>query len=469
MSHHRLIKDTFITLVALVVFGSTNFIFNVVVGRVYGSAFLGQVSTALSTALLLSYIVSTSFPGAVAKYTSEYLGRGEEKKANYVLKLALKYGIIILTIVFLLAFLFAQTISEIFNMPENLFLMALPIVLIYGIYMILKMAYYGFGKVKFYFKNEIVADALFFAALGAIILFNFKQFVYLPYISLYLVFIFTALYFFRDSLRVNLKSREVRNKMLVFAGISFVGTFSSMSMRSLSIMLSSMYVPHSDVGYLSAAMALSTVFFLFPNAIGRVFMPEFSYIFGRRDNKTITSLLNKSTDYLTVFITILNSLGIIFAPLLVHLFYGVEYGPSILLLQIFLVVYWPSMVGRGVISSLSGTKYVHIPNIISMIGLFLAIGLWTILIPIWGTIGVALGYLIESWIAMGFTFYFGYKYFNFEYKTIFKNTMWIVTILLIMAIVPVDLPFKIIFSLVITTVYSILNAKKIKFFVERFF
>ncbi len=461
MAHQRLFKDTLLTLITLVVFGSTNFIFNVVVGRVYGSAYLGMVWTALSTSLLLSYAISTSFPGAVAKYVSEYLGRKREKDANYVLKLALYYGIIIAIAMTIFAVIFSDYLCNLFNMSKTIFLLSVPIISLYGIYMILKMAYYGYRNVQKYFKNELVADSLFFIALGAIIIFKWDSYIFLPYIVLYSVFIFSAMRFFNMKLKnTGERKKEIKKSFFAFAGISFVGTFSSMAMRSLSIMISSIYIPASDVGFLSAAFSISAIFFLFPNALGRVLMPEFSYNFGKGNKEQLVSLLNKSTEYLAVFVTIINSLGIIFARLIVWIFYGDKYMDSVLLLQILLMAYWFTMVGRPAVSVLSGTKYIHIPNIGGVIGLTVSLFSWIFLVPALGVIGTTVGYFLGVFITMSYILFLTKKHYNLKFLTLAKNFVFMVILFFVFIMYSHSL-FSIILTIATYLIYTYINRKEI--------
>ncbi len=461
MAHQRLFKDTLLTLITLVVFGSTNFIFNVVVGRVYGSAYLGMVWTALSTSLLLSYAISTSFPGAVAKYVSEYLGRKRENDANYVLKLALYYGTIIAIAMTIFAVVFADYLCDLFNMSKTIFLLSVPIISLYGIYMILKMAYYGYRNVQKYFKNELVADSLFFIALGAIIIFKWDTYIFLPYLVLYSVFIFSAMRFFNMKLKsTGERKKEIKKSFFAFAGISFIGTFSSMAMRSLSIMISSIYIPASDVGFLSAAFSISAIFFLFPNALGRVLMPEFSYNFGKGNKEQLVSLLNKSTEYLAVFVTIINSLGIIFARLIVWIFYGDKYMNSVLLLQILLMAYWFTMVGRPAVSVLSGTKYIHIPNIGGLLALIITIGIWIFFIPVFGVIGTAVGYYIGVLCNMMIILIFSKKYYSLNLSGLVKGYLWI-SLIFVPFLINHDLLLVLLLSLGVFGTYLFLKRKYI--------
>ena len=196
-------------------------------------------------------------------------------------------------------------------------------------------------------------------------------------------------------------------------------------------------------------------------------MPEFSYSFGEGDKQKMISLMNKSTEYLGISVNILNSLGIIFAWVLVYIFYGSEFSSTTLLLQLALVLYWPSMVGRSVLSILSGTKYVHIPNLISLFGLFLSLILWIFLIPLFGVVGTMLGYLIEAWIGMSFTFYFGHKYFNFKYSIILKHAPWIFLILFVNVLPYFSLIFKMAISTVFLLIYVWLYRQKIDYLIRQ--
>ena len=433
MESNRLVRDTVLTLIALGIFGSTNFIFNVVVGRFYGSSYLGAVSTALYTSLLLSYTVSTSFPAAVSKYISEYLGRKSEDKANYVLRLALKYGILISSIMTIFAIIFADYICEIFNISKDIFLLSVPIIILYGLYMILKMAYYGYRNVKRYFQNELVADSIFFITLTVVVIFRWKTYVFMPYIFLYTIFIVSSLYFFHKKFKPsdNIEKKDVTKKFFAFAGISFIGTFSSMAMRSLSIIISSAYVPLSDVGFLSAALALTSVFFFFPNAINMVLLPEFSFIYGYGDRKHISNLLNKAIINLAPYIVIINSLGIIFAKFIIEVLYGNKFFPAIFIFQLLLIFISLRMLNSPTISVLSGTKYVHIPNLGSLLRVLFVIPLWLFLVPSTGVLGTALVYGLGIFLNQGIILFFAKKYFNLKINILLKEYSVLVVIFII--------------------------------------
>ncbi len=454
----RIFRDTLLTIVAMVIFGSTNFIFNVVIGRFYGSEILGEISAALSTSLLLSYFVATGFPTATSKYISEYLGKNKENEANYIFKLSLKYAIITSIIITCIAFVFLDHITSIFDISEHFFLLSLPVISLYGVYMILKMTYYGYRSVKKYFKNEIISDSVFFASLGIIIFFKNLYFVYTPYILLYLIFIILSITFFRKKFKTERISnkKNLQKAFFTYAGIAFIGTFSSMAMRNLSIMMSSMYLPKSDVGFLSAALSVSTIFFLFPNALNRILLPEFSYTFGKGDKEKLTKLLNKSTEYVSFFVTLVNSLGIIFAPIIIDFFYSSEFADSVILLQILLFSYWFTMVARPAVAVLSGTKYVHIPNIGGVLGLFSAICGWIFLIPTFGIIGTAIGYLLGIAVNTLVIVIFAHKYYGLRYQILCMHFIFILFILLIGLYE--YLPFIFVFSILIC-IYVVLNRK----------
>jgi len=461
----RIFRDTLLTIVAMVIFGSTNFIFNVVIGRFYGSEILGEISAALSTSLLLSYFVATGFPSASAKYISEYIGKNKESEANYIFKLSLKYGVLISIGITCIAVIFLDNIASIFDISEHFFLLSLPVTSLYGVYMILKMTYYGYRSVKKYFKNEIISDSVFFASLGIIIFFKNLYFVYTPYILLYLIFIILSITFFRTKFKTERISnkKNLQKAFFTYAGIAFIGTFSSMATRNLSVMMSSMYLPKSDVGFLSAALSVSTIFFLFPNALNRILLPEFSYTFGKGDKEKLTKLLNKSTEYVSFFVTLVNSLGIIFAPIIIDFFYSSKFADSVILLQILLFSYWFTMVARPAVAVLSGTKYVHIPNIGGVLGLFSAICGWIFLIPTFGIIGTAIGYLLGIVVNVILILFFTIEYF--QLKLYFISDF--IVVLLVLLLITSHIRYNIFISGIIVCAYMICKRNLVLRFLKR--
>jgi len=438
MSHRRLIRGTIFTIIGLAMYGSTGFVFNVVVGRFYGPDVLGEVNTALSTALLLSYFVSTGFPGAIAKYISEYRGRNRNNVSNLILKISIMYSTLILMFITILVIIFSRNISSLLNVPYGTFILAAPIIFFYGMYMVFKMTYYGFGKIEKYFRNEIYSDSIFFISLGIIVFTDSKYGIFIPFLLMYICFIFSSILFFRKNIfspRMEVKSiKNLKKMFFMYVGISFIGTFSSMARKNLSFIISSYYLSSVNVGYLSAAFSISTIFYLFPNAISRVIMPEFSYAFGKKDINYLVKLLNKATEYLVIFSTLLIAIGIIFADYLIQLFYSGEYVSSVIILQILLLSFWISIVGRPAISVLSGTKYVHIPNAAGLVGLMVSLGVWICIIPVWGVIGTVLGYFAGIFINIVLILIYAKHYYSLKCNIIFMNFSFLLFLLILIII-----------------------------------
>jgi len=464
MSHSKkLVRDTILTLIALGMFGSTNFVFNVVIGRFYGSEFLGEVSAALSTVLLFSYVVATSFPAATSKYISEFLGKKDEKGAGYVLKLSVIIPLIVVIIETILVIILSPYVASMVNVRIDLFLWAIPILPLYALYSVLRMVFYGYRNVKEYFKREIISDIVFFTFLTIIVIFRLKSLVYLPYMLLYIIFIMLTITFIRGRIsKTHSHYKEICKKFIIFAGICFIGTFSSMGARNLLIMFSSYYLPSSEVGYISAALAISNVFFLVPNALQRVLLPEFSYLYGAKIKKKTITLLNKTTEYIAFFANIVIMLAIIFSQYIVTILYSSEFLPAYILLQILLTALWLRMVARPSVSLLTGTKYVHISNIAGLLGLIVSTILWPILIPTFGLIGGVIGYALGVVVNTTLNFSYAHKYFKLKYKIIIKNYLYIIIVTIIMVAIPINFWYKVIVSTGILGLYTALNRNILK-------
>ena len=195
-------------------------------------------------------------------------------------------------------------------------------------------------------------------------------------------------------------------------------------------------------------------------------MPEFSYNFGKGNKEQLINLLNKSTEYLAVFVTIINSLGIIFARLIVWIFYGDKYMDSVLLLQILLMAYWFTMVGRPAVSVLSGTKYVYIPNLWGFIALMADLFLWIFLIPLFGSTGTIIGYFLGILTNMIPIILFAFKKYNLNFRRLLIEYAWLIIITIPTIIWGWQNKYVLIYVSIVFTMYLTYNKRAIRYILK---
>ena len=68
--------------------------------------------------------------------------------------------------------------------------------------------------------------------------------------------------------------------------VSMIGTVASTGTGYLSVIVTGIYLNHSDAGIYTAALSIVSVLMFFPKLFIQVFLPEFSKLFGQnRENE----------------------------------------------------------------------------------------------------------------------------------------------------------------------------------------
>ena len=417
-------KNTILTIVALIFLGSTNLVFNILIAKEFDAATLGSLNLVISTALLLSLAVATGFGPAATKYLAEYLGKRDSNSAKSSFQISFKFVFVLSALLFLFAVILSEPVSNIIGVERKLFLFATPLIPLYAFYELYKNSYYGVNSVGKYLRNEVISDVTFFVVLG-IVIFYLRCWLILPFILLYLVFtVLSTADFFCYLKPVKVKQKGITKSIVAFASISFVGTFASMSRMRLSMVLSGVYVSAEHVGYYAAAYSFLTALYLIPRAMSLTLFPSFSYHYGKNDSSSITRMLNQSTKWLTIIILLLGGITIFLSKNILQILFGSEYAGASLTLQILILSACSTIVDIPAVNSLSGTKYVKIPNIAGVLGLISCLVLWPFLIPKYGIVGTAAGFLISTVVTSSIPLYYAQKYFNLNLKN-FSQTLLI--------------------------------------------
>lgn len=409
-------KNTILTIIALISFGMTNLVFNILIAKEFDAATLGSLNLVISTALLLSLVVVTGLGPAATKYLAEYLGKGDSDGARSSFQISFKFVFVLSALLFIFAVVLSEPVSNIVGVERKLFLIATPLIPLYAFYELYKNSYYGVNSVGKYLRNEIMSDVVFFIVLGVVV-FYLRCLLILPFLFLYLVFTVLSTADFLDYLTpVKVKQRGITKSIVTFASISFVGTFASTSRMRLSVVLSGAYVSTEYVGYYAAAFSFLTALYLIPRAMSMALFPLFSYHYGKNDASNITRILNCSTKWLTIIILLLSGIMVFLSKNILQILFGYEYAGASLTLQILILSACATVVAIPAVNSLSGTKYVKIPNIAGVLGLISCLVLWPFLIPKYGIIGTAVGFLISTVVTSSMPMYYAWKYFNLDLK-----------------------------------------------------
>ncbi len=454
--HKQLIKNSKITLIALFFVGITQLIFNVAIARFFNPTILGEVNLALSTAILFSVIVSSGLNPANNKFVAEYLGRKKQEKIKHIFSFSLFTTIIFSILITIILILLKENIMNLFNITSY-YLISLPIILLYSLYLLLKGMFYGTNQIKDYFKIEIISRIIFFISLMFVII--TKSYFLLPFIVIYLLFVMLSLPKLKEYITFNFKDKIIK-KVIKYAVIAFVGTFSSLARTRLSIIIPAIFLAKSEIGLFSVAFSLLTLFYFLLRAITLVMTPLISFKYGEDNKKDILNVLNLSNKYLTLCTILFSALTIILSKFILGLLFGQEYLVATTTLQILSLSALFTVIATPSVNTLSATKYVHIPSITGVLGLVLSILSWILLVPRYHLVGIAIGFLIGSVVNALIPIYYAKKHFKprSTLNLIIKGVLSF-----LVAIIFINIPL---FSAsIFTLIYIILNKRDITTFI----
>ena len=72
-----------------------------------------------------------------------------------------------------------------------------------------------------------------------------------------------------------------------------IGTVASTGTGYLSVIVTGIYLNHSEAGIYTAALSIVSILMFFPKLFIQVFLPEFSKLFGQGDKRKIVYIFKK--------------------------------------------------------------------------------------------------------------------------------------------------------------------------------
>ena len=198
--------------------------------------------------------------------------------------------------------------------------------------------------------------------------------------------------------------------------IALIGTMASMSKAYIANIFTGIYLSTEQVGFYSAAVSITAILLYSPTIMGRVLLPTMSSSYGEGDACAIRKLLAVATLWLSLISLFLGFIFIILSEEILVILFKPAFSEATLSLQMLILGLCLSTIIVPSVSALSGTKFVKIPNSAGVIGLFVSLALWPILIPRFGINGTAIGYIAGSACTSIIILYYATKYYDLSLK-----------------------------------------------------
>ncbi|MBP7811469.1 MAG: flippase [Candidatus Moranbacteria bacterium] len=371
------------------------------VGRILGPADYGRYSLIVTLTTMVIILIGNGIPTAMSKYLAEIFESAPERILG-IKHQAMRLQILLMSAVTVLFFLAAPLIAHLLHDPSLTPLFRLSSLIIPAFAAASFYFYYytglhffrlqaglkmmrALGRVVF-----IIGFAYFFGVQGAI-----SGYIAAPLFVFTLALLADIFITHRYFPHVKQSKPEViafsSKTILAYAGpltlfLLFYEFILTLDLYFVKSLLQSDYL----TGIYNAAITAGRIPYYLFYALTIILLPAISKTTAERDTKETENLVNKALRLMIFLLFPMVTLLMIYAPQVLHLFYGNQYAAAVQPLRIyafgvgFLTVFY-------VLSfALNGAGLVKIPLKLAFFGFFSMIGLNFLFIPKWSLIGAAL-------------------------------------------------------------------------------
>lgn len=409
-----ILKYTTLTSVALLFIGFNQIIYNIIIGKSFGSGILGQINLALSIAMLISLTVSSILEPSATKFLSEYLAKKDEAAIRYIFIQLQKWALIGSALLIISALITQKYLNYKLHILEDLYLISLFLIVLIIFHHLYRGCFYGLYDVENYFKFEIISSLSFILALGSVYILG-KYFLF-PYLIYYCLFSLLSVHALLDHFKQDHYHINLSRSILEYGAVAMIGTLASTSRAYVATIATGFYMPPDQVGFYSATVSITAALLYAPGVIDRVLLPSFSYSHGKEDTYTVRTLIEQATAGLSIVALFMGGIFIILGRDLLMVLFTPEFSAATFSLQMLVLGVCMYAVSLPSASALSGTQYVKIPNLANLAGLLVSLALWTYLIPRFGIDGTALGYVVGAFVSSIIPMYYAKMYYNIYLK-----------------------------------------------------
>jgi O-antigen/teichoic acid export membrane protein len=362
---HRMAKGTFYLMIAQVIFLGSGYVIHVGVARMVSAEDYGRFGVILSLLMITQIFLSMGIPETVAKFISE----GRDTKI--VRRKALKLQFFLSMLFFFGLFLIAPALAELLNDPQltnyiRFVSFILPIRAIYHMHRGILNGYRDFGK------SALVGVINSIAKVSIVFIFLFMALEIYGAIGGYIAAALITLGFAYFFSRKNISGKKVTSKEIISFSIPMVlFAISYVGIMNLDILFVKALVENQNqVGYYTAARAISSIVFGVSMALSTTLLPSISKSFSKGDMKQTTGYINDSIRYLLIILIPLGVMVSLTSEKLLNFFFPTEYigASTALSILIFGIAFLIFFVVLGAIVNGAGK-----PKLSMSIGLFLVI------------------------------------------------------------------------------------------------
>ena len=389
-------RRSIISTIGAVTQGLVRFITSVLVGRVGGPTVLGAYTTAFSSAQLIILFGPTSIGSASSKFVSRARGSAKPDEtravAAHLAKRALQSGIALAS----LAFGFWVLLNH--GGVVDATALAILVLGLSG-YSFTRGLQYGAGQVSRATAWDIGTALIGVGGVVVALVAGFRGLVILlPLGAAYIAYGAAG---WPWGARGRL-SAQLRREIDGFIAVGIIGTLASAGFLNLSVLTVRITEGVASAGQYGAALALATPPSLLAASFSLVLFPSLSEAWGRGDLRGLKERTNIALELLIATMVGLFGCLILVSGLAVHLVWGSTFDAAASILPILLLAVMMNTLGVACTNALTAgsQRGMLLSASSSVMGMLIGGLSWSILAPTLGAAGVALGYLLGTFLIM---------------------------------------------------------------------
>ena len=369
--------------------GALRFAYPVLVAHLAGQRLVGDVSGAISLALLAALLWPTAAGSAAAKFVARERGAGSPQRAAAVARLLQRRSaaasVLLAAAAALLWLLWPRFPG---GAAQAAGVAAL--VLAWSGYAYARGVQLATGQAHRAAAWDVLSAALALTALAAVLLAQAHALLLLPLAGGY------ALYALANAPRGPAGPVEpaLRREVDAFTALATAGTLASSGFLQLSMVVATAL---PDRAQYAVALSLATPAAMLSQSLGLVLFPAMAEAHGRGDEEGLRRRTDAATRGLFVTMTAVFGLLVVVSPLVVEVLYPAGYGGAARLLPVLLAAVLASTLSVAAVNSLTSrsTRGIATSAASSGLGLLVGAAAWALLVGVQGRggTGVALGYL----------------------------------------------------------------------------
>lgn len=435
--------------VSEIIFNLAGYIIHASVGRILGPADYGRFSLVVTLTTMIIILIGNGIPTAMSKYLSEIFESAPERITGIKAK-AIKLQILLMLTVTVLFFFASPLIAWALSDPSLTPLFQLSSLIIPA-FAAASFYFYYFTGLHFFRLQAIlktiralgrvlfiVSFAYFFGIKGAL-----SGYIAAPLLVFLIALcadIFITHRYFPATKQSDTAPIAFSGKtLLLYAGpltlfLVFYELILTLDLYFVKALLKDDYL----TGIYSAAITVGRIPYYLFYALTIVLLPAISKTTAERNIQETETLVNTALRLMVLLLFPMVTLLIIYAPQVLHLFYGTVYGEAAYPMSIFALGVGFLTVFYVLSFALNGAGLVKIPMYLACFGFFGMILLNFLLIPALALSGAALATTLISFLLMQSVLFYTSRHFNvrLSVKTIMLSLLSTFLITLLAYILP---------------------------------